>query len=151
MEKEPEPVNPLAMALRNIGATLAGIILAYAVIGGVEWLGHQYYPVMVSANPSPEEINAYIRNAPASALLFPIIGYFLGVLGGANLAFRLGRTARPINSICVGAIYAMGAFFLFREVSHPLWFIVSSFGAIALGAWLGYWLGRKSKLGEIIV
>jgi hypothetical protein len=148
---DPEPANPLALAIRNIGATIAGVILAFAIINGIEYLGHQYYTPTVSQNPSEQEIASYIRNSPVSALLFPIVGYFLGVLGGANIAFRLGRTARPINSICVGLIYALGAFSLFRAVSHPLWFVVSSFAAIALGAWLGYLLAHRSKLGEITV
>lgn len=152
MQQQEEPVaNPLALAIRNIGATIAGIFVGGLIIGGVEAIGGALYPSGLKPESTPEEFKAFMERASATQLAFPLIAYLIGAFAAAFLAHKLGRVSRPVNSIAAGGFLALMLIMTVNQFPHPFWFIVASLALIGLGTWLGYVLARRSRTGEIIV
>src|SRR5210317_478602 len=97
---------------RNIGAGIAGVIVAIALVWVVELIGHSIYPTPADLDYGDTDVmRAYIDTLPLGALLVVAIGWFAGSLGGSFVACRLG-TARPlIYALVVGGIMLAGAVF----------------------------------------
>lgn len=150
MQQEEQPVDPLRMALRNVGATLAGIVVGVVIIALVQQMGHKLYPSSLSSESSPEEFARFLETASFVQLSFPLLAYFLGTFAGTYLAHRLGRTNRPVNSISAGAVFVIAAVLTFRSLPHPVWFIAATLVLMGVGTWLGYRLARRYKVGKVM-
>jgi hypothetical protein len=148
---EPEPVNPLALAVRNIGATVAGIIIGEFIGRGIQSLGLSIFPSGLTGTSTEADFAAFMQNASAAQLAFPLASYLLSAFAAAFLAHRLGRVDRPVNSIAAGGFLAMFYIFSNSKLPNPFWFTVLALALVAGGTWIGYKLARRSKLGEIIV
>ena len=60
--------------LRKIFAVVIAMIVTGIVVGAVQKLGQNIYPLPVGADPeNPEDIKNYIENAPFITLFFVII------------------------------------------------------------------------------
>ncbi len=148
-QPEPPAVDPIAMALRNIGATVAGIVLGSLIIAGIVSMGRSIYPFEISGEGGGSQFRTFLDNASAVQLLFPLVAYLAGSFAAAYIAHRLGRVSRPINSIAAAGFLAMMLIMTGDVIFH--WFIFSGLGLIALGGWLGYTLAKRGGKGEIIV
>ena len=130
--------------LKNIGAGIAGIVIAGLVIMLVEMIGHTVYP------PPPDldftdtaAMSAYVAALPAAAFLFVIVAWGLGACFGTLVACKIGN-ARPVVFACVvgGAILA-GVVYNLATIPHPIWVAIAGIGLTVSGAWLGISLGRS--------
>ena len=130
--------------LKNIGAGIAGIVIAGLVIMLVEMIGHTVYP------PPPDldfadtaAMAAYVQTLPAGAFLFVILAWGFGSCCGTLVSCKIGGT-RPIVFACVigGAILA-GVAYNLATIPHPVWVAIAGVGLTISGAWLGMLLGSK--------
>ena len=130
--------------LRRIGATLAGMLLAFAVIVIVEMIGNALYPLPPGVDPkNPESIARAMRNVPAAALIVVVIGWTAGALLGSWLAARIARSVWP--AVIVGALVVCGAVANMLTIPHPLWMWISSLVLVALVTLAGAGLGSRGR------
>lgn len=123
--------------LRDAGAAVAGIITAFGLIYGIEFLGHTIYPPPEGLDWSdPEAMRPYVASLPPLALLFPMFAWFIATFVGALVASALG-TARPvIFAAIVGMLILAGTITNLIWIPHPLWFSVIAVLGIIGSAWL---------------
>ena len=129
---------------RNIGAGIAGIIVAVALVWVVELIGHSIYPTPADLDYGDTDVmRAYIDTLPLGALLTVAIAWFVGSLGGCFVACRLGSARPLVYALVVGGVMFAGAVFSLLIIPHPLWFSALGIVGIFVGAWLGMTLGRS--------
>ena len=132
--------------LRNIGAGIAGIVVAGLLVWVIEMVGH-------SANPMPEGIDyndreamtAYIESLPVWALLSVVVAWIVGTFGGTVAACRIGTAPAYIFALLVGAFVLLGIGLNLAAFPHPTWMAVAGVIGTIAAAWLGMLLGRKAK------
>ena len=123
---------------KNIGAGLAGIILAVALVWVVEKVGHVVYPPPPDLNfADPEAMKAYMATLPMGALLFVAAAWFIGTLCGTCAACAIG-TAKPIKfAMVVGGLMLVATIMNLVMIPHPTWFSVLGVVGVLVAAWLG--------------
>lgn len=122
--------------LRNIGAALAGVVIAFVLVMLVEKLGHFIYPPPAHLDyKDVEAVETYIATLPFLALLFPMFAWVVGTFTGTLVASKLG-TANPLAfAIIVGGLMLAATIANLIFIPHPLWFSIVSLIAIAASAW----------------
>ena len=135
--------------LRDVGAAIAGIVTAFALILGIEHVGHMIYPPPEGLDFSDAEaMQPYVASLPAPALLFPMFAWFIATFVGTLVASVLG-TARPIIfAVVVGTLILAGTITNLIWIPHPLWFSVIAILGIIASAWLAVMLaptGNSSR------
>ena len=123
--------------LRDAGAAIAGIIVAFALIFGIEFIGHMIYPPPEGLDFSdPEAMRPYVASLPLLALLFPMFAWFIATFVGTLVASAIG-TARPvIFAAIIGMLILAGTITNLIWIPHPLWFSVIAVIGIIASAWL---------------
>lgn len=114
---------------RNLGAVVAGVVAAGAVIAVVEMLIH----AMAEGD--------VVFGAVA-------VGYGLGALAGTWLALKISHLR--VVGIVVTALLAALAVSNFFFVEHPFWFTPLAAVLFAMGSWMGNRLafsGRRAVDG----
>jgi uncharacterized protein YacL len=123
---------------RNIGAGIAGVVVAMLSVWLVQKIGHAVYPVPVGMDPNDmEAMKAYVAELPIGALLFVIASYFIGTTAGTCAACAIGTMLPRIYAILIGCLMLVATTMNVMMIPHPTWFIVVAVIAIAVGAWLG--------------
>ncbi len=114
------------MKLKITLATLVGIVSGMLVIGLVEALGHQLFPV-------PQEVTQAYENQDTEALLalispamlfFVLLAYLLGSFVAGSLSAWIAKSKKP--AWIAGAVLTLGGFLNVTMIPHPLWFILLS-------------------------
>ena len=123
--------------IRNIGALIAGIVTAFASIYLIELLGHTIYPPPPDLDFSdPDAIRPYIATLPIIALLFPMLGWFVGTFAGSLVANFCGDTKPYVFAATVGGLVFAATAANLILIPHPLWFSITSLLGIIASAWL---------------
>lgn len=127
--------------LRNILAVITGILSSGIIIILVEGLSPRLFEVPRITNQ--QELEAFIKAAPAVFHLFILLAYALGSFGGGLAASFIAKDKKQNRAMTVGGI-AMG-FGVFNLVSlhHPMWVILMSMIAFLPFSYLGSRLGIK--------
>ena len=127
---------------KNIGAGIAGVVIAGLLVWLVEMLGHTVYPPPTDLNfADPDAMRTYIDALPVGALLFVAAAWFVGTLGGTAAACKIGDARPMIFAIVVGGLMLLGTIFNLVTIPHPLWFSILGVVGIIVAAWLGMTLG----------
>ncbi|MDJ0710832.1 MAG: hypothetical protein QNJ14_10595 [Woeseiaceae bacterium] len=123
---------------RNIGAGVAGVIVAFLLVAVVEKIGHTVYPVPEGLDfADPVAMRDYIAVLPIGALLFVAAAWLIGAAGGTCTACAIG-TARPlIFALVVGGLVFIAASVNLFMIPHPIWFSIVGLIGIVIGAGLG--------------
>ena len=125
--------------IRTLAGLAAGLTIALVTIIVLEAIGNQLYPPPAGYDmtaPSAESL-------PFETLIWPVIGWFLGALGGCWIALRLSANSR--------AGWAIAAFVLAATVlnlaliAHPLWMIVAGSVAPIFGGWIAQLLPKDRR------
>jgi hypothetical protein len=77
--------------MRAVLAIIAGIIAAFAVQTGVDWVSYQLYPAAISDMWDRRQISEAMAARPMGALLLTVLGYLLGGLAGGAVAKLIHR------------------------------------------------------------
>ena len=123
--------------IRDAAAAIAGLMVTFGLISGIELLGHTLYPPPEGLDKKDLEVmQTYVASLPAAALLIPMFAYFIGTIAGTLVASLLG-TARPvIYAFIVGLLVLAGTIANLIMIPHPLWFSVIAVLGIIGSAWL---------------
>jgi hypothetical protein len=132
--------------IRNTAAVIVGLLVAFGVIMGVQMIGHTIWtpPTDLDWNDA-EAARTYVSQLPFLALMFPIISYFLGALGGPLVASGIG-TARPLTlSGVIGTVLLAATIANLIQIPHPHWFSALAIAAVVIGAWLATQLANRKR------
>ena len=133
---------------RNAFAYIAGIMLAIIVVGGVEYIGHQVYPIPPDLDFDPANeaaTRAYIDSLPIGAILTVAVAWWLGAFSGSVLAIRTG-TQRPRNfAIVVSGMIFGGGIVNIALIPHPLWFTITALAGIVVVAVAATYIGAALR------
>lgn len=129
--------------LRTISGTVAGLIIGFAIIMGVETLSHIIYPPPAGVDlKDPEQLKAIMHDIPIGAKLGVLIAWGLGVFGGGTAAVLFtGRKKLPATF--VAAVLFLGAVATLFMIPHPLWMIIGTIIVTLLG-----WYGATRFAGQ---
>ncbi|RZV36485.1 MAG: hypothetical protein EX272_08210 [Chromatiales bacterium] len=123
---------------RNIGAGVAGIVIAMLAVWLVQLVGHAVYtPPAGLDSQDLDAMRAYIATLPLGAFLFVIASYFIGTLAGTCAACAIGTMLPRVFAILIGCLMLIATAMNVAMIPHPTWFIVAAVVAIFAGAWLG--------------
>lgn len=134
---------------RNIGAGVAGVVIAVLAVWLVQMIGHAVYPPPAGLDVNDmEAMKDYVAALPLGALLFVIASYFVGTLAGTCAACAIGTMLPRVFAILVGCLMLIATAMNVAMIPHPTWFIVVAIAAIAIGAWLGTMCTRATAGGD---
>ena len=123
---------------RNIGAGIAGVLVAMLSVWLVQKIGHAVYPVPTDVDFNDmEAMKAYVATLPVGALLFVIASYFIGTTAGTCAACAIGTMLPRIYAVLIACLMLVATTMNVMMIPHPTWFIVAAVIAIVVGAWLG--------------
>jgi disulfide bond formation protein DsbB len=134
--------------LRDVGAIVAGLAVAFGAIMAIQMIGHAIWapPDDIDWN-DVEAARTYISQLPFLALLFPIASYFVGAVAGPFVAGKIG-TARPaVFAGVIGLVLLAATIANLIQIPHPYWFSGLALAAVLVGIWLGLQLSDSSGPG----
>ena len=118
--------------LRPVGAVVAGLIAAFALVAGAEGIVHVLYPPPPGTNMEDfEQVKRFIVTLPMTALVLVLAGWLIGTFVATWLAARIART--PIAGYIVGAPLLAAGIVNSIKIPQPVWFSIVSF-VIYIGA-----------------
>lgn len=129
---------------RNIGAGLAGVVVAGLIVWLIEMLSHAIYPMPEGLEMTDiEAMTDYIESLPIGAFVWVVVAWIGGTLGGTIVGIRIGTAPAYIFAMLVGAFMLIAITINLVAFPHPTWVAVSGvIGAIA-AAWAGMKIGGK--------
>lgn len=133
---------------RNIGAGIAGVLVAMLSVWLVQKIGHAVYPLPAGMDLNDiEAMKTYVAKLPIGALLFVIASYFIGTTAGTCAACAIGTMLPRIYAFLIGCLMLVATAMNVMMIPHPAWFIVAAVIAIVVGAWLGT-MCERTKAGN---
>ena len=123
--------------IRDAIAVIVGLATGLILIYAIQKVGHTLYPPPENLDINDvEAARSYISQLPLLALLFPIISYFFGTLGGSFVGCAVG-TARPAGLVgVIGLILLAFTIANLIRIPHPHWFSALAIAVVVGGALL---------------
>lgn len=123
---------------RNIGAGIAGVVVAVLAVWLVQMIGHAVYTPPAGLDTQDlDAMRDYVATLPLGAFLFVIASYLVGTLAGTCAACAIGTMLPRVFAILIGCLMLVATAINVAMIPHPTWFIVVAVVAIVIGAWLG--------------
>ncbi len=123
--------------VRKILAVVIGAAIAIGLISGIEFLGHQVYPMPQDLNPGDADTTAaYVRSLPLGSFAFIIGAWTIATLVGGWTAAKISGELPHLFAGIVGALVLMGSIMTLVMIPHPLWFSITAVVLIVLMAFI---------------
>ena len=125
--------------IRTLAGIAGGIAVAIVLMVVIEAIGNRIFPPVAlgAAQADPSAL------LPFEALIFPLIGWFVGPLAGGLLAVWSSR--RRWTSWPVAAAVLVGAILRFALAKHPVWAIAAGIAAPLAAAWIAQYGPRRGR------
>jgi hypothetical protein len=128
-------------ALRNIGAVIAGIIVAVLFVEGAEAIVHAMNPFPPGMDQHDMmAIKKFVSTLPLSAFLLVLAGWLLATVVGTFTAAKI--SGRALSGYILGALLLCAGIANSIIIPQPMWFSIVSFVIYIGGAMLGVALAR---------
>lgn len=126
-------------ALRYPLAVIVGWFVAILTVAVIERLGHIIYPVPVNLDvQNAEQMNSYIAQLPAGALLFVLLAWFIATFVGGVLSCYIAKGRSMLMAFFIGFLIFTGALTSLMVIEHPWWFsILALIGIPVIVAYTG--------------
>ena len=127
--------------LRGLAAVVMGLVVAFVVTFGVEWVNTLLYPLAPGTDPRNQAaMRAAMARLPPAALVLVLAGWFLAAVSSAWMATRIARgDHRP--AWFLGVLLVAAAVGNLLTLPHPAWFWVAGLALYPVGIGLGARLG----------
>ena len=136
--------------LRAILAVVAGLIVGFIVVAGIEWISTMLFPLPEGVDPTDEsQMREVIRGMPAGAMVAVLFAWFLGTLAGAVTAIRLHPARAKWAGMVVVGLFAAATVANMMMLPHPVWMMVAAPAVLILALVLALRLGEGSTDGEV--
>ena len=125
--------------LRNILASITGIVIAIAIVFLADKLSHMLYPLPAGLDTSNiEDLRDHIAGLPIGAFLAVMSGWVVATFVGGVIANLIGTAKTWINPTIVGGFVFTATVATLIAIPHPHWFTAVSLVAILASAWLAW-------------
>ncbi|MES2096606.1 MAG: hypothetical protein V4459_07580 [Pseudomonadota bacterium] len=135
--------------MNRVIGLIAGLIAAFAVIFGVEWIDTNLYPLPVIESDDPGELAKIILAMPLAAKVLVVGGFFSGAFVGGAVALRLSQW-RPSGWI-IAIVIALGGIASVMMIPHPVWMRVAAVVAPFVGGWLAERIFHRARPGDPLI
>lgn len=110
--------------LRTSLGVLAGTVVMFLIIMGIEAIGHVYYPPPAGLDPMNPDHEAafaqFVLAMPISGKAMLALAWTLGAFGGAFVAARIARHSRGA-AVLIALLVMSGVIGMIVRVPHPSW------------------------------
>lgn len=128
---------------RSIGAVVAGIIVGFALVIGVEVFGMIVYPFPEGADPNDMDVcRKHIASCPGWILAVSAILWGLTAFVSVWVATRLGSGRHPAHGMIIGLLLCLAVGFNMWMLPYPLWFDLANIVAFPVAIYFGVRIGR---------
>ncbi len=131
---------------KNVLSVVAGIMVAFMLIAGIEMLSHQIYSLPKNIDPNDKEaMKNFIHEIPAGALAMILLAYTVGSFGGGLITGLIASEKRIQMGITTGVVLLILGISNLIMIPHPLWFSIASLVLYIPAAYTGVLLSLKLK------
>jgi len=143
--------------IRGFIGTVVGVAVAFAVLLGVEIVGHFLYPPPAALQTAMQQGDSaamrraaaeYFPRAPLMALVLIPVAWVAGVFWGTLTATAITRGRTYIPAIVIGGLIMAGTVANVLMIPHPLWIAISGLAGIPAAALAAWWLWPKPQAGS---
>lgn len=129
--------------MRQIAASITGIIAGVFFIGLLQWIGSIVFPANIPLPEKKSEWATYMNHVPFMAKLTVILSYAVsGFIASMVASFIQGRTAyRP--AFAVTTVLQLLAWLNMMSFPHPLWMWISGSLVFFPASYAAYRFFRK--------
>ena len=121
--------------LRTILGIVAGVVVAFVVLMGLEMAGHAAMPPPAGLDPAdPEDLKQMVASASTAAKAWVVFAWFAAVVAGGWVAGRLSRASWA--GWVIAGLIVVGGIANIMMIPHPLWMQIAAVVAPLLGGWL---------------
>lgn len=121
--------------LRTILGIVAGVVVAFVVLMGLEMAGHAVMPPPPGLDPTdPEDVKQMVASASMAAKAWVVFGWFAAVVAGGWVARRLSR--KGWAGWVIAGLIVLGGVANIMMIPHPLWMQIAAVAAPLLGGWM---------------
>ena len=130
--------------LRNIVATIVGVLVAGLVVGLVESINMFLFPPPPGIDlHDPKQVAAMVSTLPMQAFVIVLFAWSLGCFCGGWIATRLAPSRPATPAVIVAAFILAGVVYNVVALPHPLWMSIAGLllplPSTLLGARLAGW------------
>ena len=121
--------------LRTILGIVAGVVVAFVVLMGLEMAGHAAMPPPAGLDPAdPEDLKQMVASASTAAKAWVVFAWFAAAVAGGWVARRLSRASWA--GWVIAGLIVVGGIANIMMIPHPLWLQIAAVVAPLLGGWL---------------
>jgi len=121
--------------LRIVLGIVAGVVLAFVLLMGLEMAGHAAMPPPAGLDPTnPDDLRQMVAAAPLAAKVWVVFGWFAAAVAGGWLARRITRAAWA--GWVIAGLIAVGGLANIAMIPHPLWMQIAAVAAPLLAGWV---------------
>ncbi len=129
--------------MRNVLATILGLIVASASIFLIEKLGHTIFPMPDSIDSNDfESIKNNIHLVPKGNMAFVALAHGLGILIGMFVAGLISKKSL-IPAYIVGGLMVIISIMYYFLIPSPTWFVIADLTSIIIGFLVGKKLAQS--------
>ncbi len=126
--------------LRSITSVLVGVVAGALLVFVVQLFAHQFFPAPAGFDANNPEA---VESLPFATKFSVLVSWWAGAFGGGMLASLIARRWAPAAWVVAVTILLFAAT-NFSAFPHPLWMMVGSIPATALGGRLAIKTTRAS-------
>ena len=127
--------------MKIVLGVIAGVVVAFACVMGIEMIGHGLYPPPAGLDVTdPADVARLMQDMPGAALAFVVVAWFIGALLGAWAANAIAHQA--LAGWIVALVIAVGAVATMAMIPHPAWMWAAGIGLPLIAGWLAQRLAR---------
>ena len=123
--------------LRNVIATIIGVVTAFVTVMLVDKIGHMVYPAPAGLDfTDPDAIRPYLATLPIGAFLFILASSVVAAFDGTLVACLIGTARARIFGSVVGGFVFAASVANFIAIPHPLWLALATLAGVILSTLL---------------
>lgn len=129
--------------IRSVAAVFAGLVLAFALVVGIEGIGAVVHPFPPDVDPTDMDVcRAHVARCPGWFLAVAVVLWGLTTLVSVWVATRLGTGRHPAHGVVVGVFLCLAAGFNMLMLPYPIWFDLGNLVAFPSAIYFGVCFGR---------
>ncbi len=113
---------------RKIGAVVAGMLVVFAVVLSLQWVGSLIHPLPPGVDPmdpaDADALRAHMATMPAASWALAFFSELIGAFLGGLTAARIADVHRARFAAAIVVLALLGSIMNWVTFSHPAWFIV---------------------------
>lgn len=131
--------------LRIFGGFLAGVVVAFVLVIGVEAYSEWVHPFPADLEPTHDEMCKHVANYPTWVLATVVPLWSLIGFAGTGIASYLGNR---LSGALVGVLLFAGLVFNLMMLPYPVWFPIACLVGVPTAIWIGcVWGAPKTGAG----